>query len=65
MLSEINFSDLQIGDKLISATGKKGRITKLIPEDDNSIEIKWVGLGMECPSIVWHHQANHVQYKGR
>lgn len=63
ILSEINFSDLQIGDKLISATGKDGIIIKLIPEDDNSIEIKWSGV--ECSSIVWHHQANHVQYKGR
>jgi len=62
-LKNISFSTLKVGDKVISATGKSGYISALIPYDDNSIEMTWYDISY--PSIAYHHQCEHITYIGR
>jgi hypothetical protein len=63
-LSEKPFSELRVGDRLISALGTPGSITRLLPEGKgpntdryDSVEIKW---DSESVSLVFHMNADKV-----
>lgn len=63
-LSDKPFNELQVGDRLISALGTPGSITRLIPEGSgvygdrhDSIEIMWDN---QVESLVFHLNADKV-----
>ncbi|MBI5153533.1 MAG: hypothetical protein HZA36_03700 [Parcubacteria group bacterium] len=70
-LSEISFENLSIGDRLLSARGRNGKVTKIDmkPSDSNDIEednriwIEWEGVGNKT-SLIYHYQGNYITYIG-
>lgn len=64
-LSDVPYTDIVVGDKVISHLGTPGIIEKLIDvEDDyrkgdNNITIQWENGNR---STTWHRWYNHVEY---
>jgi hypothetical protein len=63
-LSEKPFTELQVGDRLISALGTPGSINRLLAENSgeygpryDSVEIMWDSGSL---SLVFHMNANYV-----
>jgi len=67
-ISEILFTEMNIGDKVIGANGTPGEIVCLISKEytarreDDEIVIEWVHGGH---SRAWHFWFNKVEYKGK
>lgn len=68
ILSEVPISEIQIGDRVISALRTPGKVVEIIPKclatqsEDNQIRIKWFN-GRE--SLVWHFWLDKVTYCGQ
>lgn len=66
-LCEIPFSDLSVGDRVLSARGIRGTITTLVPkeqatrQEDNELKVKWDNGDT---SLLWHFQGERVYYFG-
>lgn len=64
-LSDVPFDKLKVGDKLISAVGQPGKITKLTDkefasqQEDNEIEVEW---DSGKTSKFWHFWGGKVTY---
>jgi|GEM_PF-92376 len=61
-LNTVPFERLQIGDRVISNLKNPGKITGLIPHDDNTVIMEWVNNPQ--PSHVYHCLADKVRYVG-
>ncbi len=59
-LSELSKEQLEIGTKLISATGSPGEITEIDKDsrEDWTIRIQWENGG--C-SVIWHSWGEHIK----
>lgn len=60
-LSDVPFEQLKIGQKLISANGKPGRIIKL---EIDRFENIWFELDDGSQHSMWHHQGNKITFLG-
>lgn len=65
-LNTIPFKNLKIGDRVISATGRLGKITKLDEQDDNTVVMEWDDdvPGKHKVSSWYHHQLDMITYLG-
>jgi len=55
---DVPWKDLKVGDVVISATGKSGKITDLRSQDD-TICIDWDN---DQTSVAYHHQLDKVTF---